>query len=119
MLCGVTVMLINLHSSADTSGGGERDCPSLLRTAASSAVAVGTAAGLYALLIRVGAGNAVALIAAIAAAVLIYVCAALRSRAVTAADIEILPGGEKIARFLGKTGNVRHCKIGKTNKGNK
>ena len=105
VLCGVTVMLVNLaFVRRYTPAAGSGTVRQLLRTAASSAVAVGTAAGLYALLIRVGAGNAVALIAAIAAAVLIYVCAALRSRAVTAADIEILPGGEKIARFLGKTG---------------
>lgn len=105
VLCGVTVMLVNLaFVRRYTPAAGSGTVRQLLCTAASSAVAVGAAAGLYAVLIRVGAGNAVALIAAIAAAVLIYVCAALRSRAVTAADIEILPGGEKIARFLGKTG---------------
>lgn len=117
LLCGITVVLFNLlFMHRYTPSKGILRVGFVLRPLAASAVSVTAAIAVYAGLYRLGSGNAVSLVAAIAAAVAIYIAAALKIRAVTAEDIEMLPGGEKVARFLGRAGMFRTLGHGKRKK---
>lgn len=108
LLCSVTVVLINLiFMHKYTPAQGIFRIGAVLRPLAASVVAIAAAIAVFVGATGLGAGNTVSLLAAIAAAVLIYAVAALKLSAVTAEDIEMLPFGEKAAKLLGRVGMFR------------
>lgn len=70
------------------------------RSLAATVVSISLSIGVFALLRLAGCGNRVNVLSAILSAMLFYLICALRFGAVTAADIELIPLGKKIAPML-------------------
>ncbi len=116
LLCGVTVVLLNIvlmFAYTPVRGSGIISAAQPLRALAASAAAIGASAAVYTLLLKAGARNALSLVAAIAAALLIYAVCALKFGVLSADDIESLPGGERVAKALGRAGLFRPLRIKK------
>ena len=99
VLCALNALFLRVRTVEPV-----RVLPSLWRAALSSALMGAVAWGVYAGLSAVLGGSwkatALAMLAAVVAAVAVYLVAAVKTRAVTGDDLKLIPHGEKLAAFL-------------------
>lgn len=105
LLCGATVVAINLIFIRKYSRGRVGETLSLrrlLRGIAASIVAVAAAAAVYGIVLHLCGGNILPLALAIISAISIYIPLAVAGRAVDEDDIAAFPGGEVITRAIAR-----------------